>query len=297
MNKKLSLSKTKLGFIFLIPACALIAFSNIIPFIWNLILSFQKWNAYDEPKWIFFDNFIKAFDDSVFKMSIVNSIFLGISSTIISVFLGVVLALAVFRLGRTEGAIYRLILFMPSMMPMSVIGLMFIFMLNYEYGIVNQILRFIGLGSLTKAWLSDPKLVMWVLTIVRGWKGLGLPLMLCVAAMQGIPDSLFESATLDGASTVSVYRKIVLPLIKPIIELSFVLTLMSSFKSYDIVKIMSNGGPGRSSYVVPMHMLDAGFVNNKFGYAAAMGTLFTVIILIIVVIAQKLLKGGEQYEY
>ncbi len=297
MNKKEKNYKRTLGIIFLLPSILLIAFSNVIPFVWNLILSFQKWDGFAEPKWIGFDNFIHAFSDRIFLSSIVNSIILGIGSTCISVLLGVILALCVFRLNSKEGAVYRLILFMPYMLPMSVIGLMFIFMLNFQYGIVNQFLTFIGLGFLKRAWLSDQNTVMWTLTIIRGLKSLGLPLMLCIAAMQAIPLSLFESANLDGATTLKTYTKIVLPLMKPTIIMSFILTLMSSFKVYDIVKIMSNGGPGRASYVVPMYMMDNAFKYDKFGYASSMGTIFTIIVLTIVILSQKILKGDEQYEY
>lgn len=295
-KRRLSRSKRIIGMIFLAPSVIFILFSNAIPFAWNLILSFQKWDGFGAPAWVGIANFTRALGDKNYYNATVNSLSLGVFSSVLTVLLGVLLAFALFRFTVREGGTYRLVLFLPYLLPMSVIGLMFSFMLNYQYGPLNQLLRAIGLGSWSKAWLSDPSTVMPVLVFVRGWKTLGMTMLLCVAAIQSIPGSLFESAYLDGASTMKIYLRIVLPLIMPVIALSLLNTLMSSFKSYDIVKIMTNGGPGRMSYVVPMVMMDQGFSYKNFGYSASMGTIFTAVVMVVIVIANRLMRS-EAYEY
>lgn len=294
--RPLNHSKRIIGILFLLPSVILILFSNAVPFLWNLILSFQKWDGFGDPQWVGWSNFSRVIADKNFYNATLNSLSLGILSSILTVVLGVLLAFALFRFSVREGGTYRLVLFLPYLLPMSVIGLMFSFMLNFQYGPLNQLLRLIGLESWAKAWLSDPATVMPVLVFVRGWKTLGMTMLLCVAAIQAIPGSLFESAYLDGATTMKIYRKIVLPLIMPVIALSLLNTLMSSFKSYDIVKIMTNGGPGRMSYVVPMVMMDQAFSYKNFGFSAAMGSVFTAVVMVVIVIANRLMRS-EAYEY
>ncbi len=294
--RKIQSGKRRIGLLFLLPSILLIVFSNLIPFVWNTILSFQSWDGYGPIEWVGFSNFAKVISEKNFWLSTQNSLTLGVFSSLITVLLGVVLAFCVFRFQVREGGAYRLVLFMPYLLPMSVIGLMFTFMLNYEYGVLNEILRFLGLGALAKPWLADAKAVMPVLILIRGWKGLGMTMLLCIAAMQAIPVSLFESARLDGASLMKTYLRIVIPLILPVIALSLLNTLMGSFKAYDVVKIMTNGGPGRASYVVPMLMMDHAFKYNKFGYAASMGSVFTLIVLAVIALANLLIRS-EKYEY
>lgn len=291
-----SLSKSVIGTIFIIPTLMFVAFSLFIPTIWNLILSFQQWDGFNVREWIYADNYIKAFKDDFFMKSLFNSAFIAVVTTIFAVVMGVMLAGLIYRLGKKEGAIYRLIIFMPSMIPLSIIGLLFTFIYNSEMGILNQFLKLIGLETLKTAWLENQSTVMWCISVVGIWKILGLTMMLCFAAMQMIPVTLLESSKLEGASYRKQFTAIMLPLIRPIIQLSAVFTLMVSFKSYDLVFILTKGGPAGFSYTVPLYMIDTGFGYNEFGYSSAMGVILTVAVMTCVFILNKLL-GGEKYEY
>ncbi|NMO97676.1 carbohydrate ABC transporter permease [Paenibacillus lemnae] len=284
------------GLLFLLPALTFILFSIFIPTVWNFLLSFQEWDGFQQYRWVGMANYVQAFEDRVTRNSLYNSIFIAVISTFFAVVIGIALAALIYRLGRKEGAVYRLILFMPSMLPIAIIGLLFTFMYNPEMGLVNAFLRAIGMDSFAKAWLENKDTVLWSIVIVGIWRIAGLTMMLCFAAIQNIPASLFESARLDGAGFMKQFFQLVLPLIKPIVQLSAVFTLVMQFKTYDLVFVMTQGGPGSASKTIPLHMIDTAFTYNEFGVSAAMGFILTVIVAIIILLTSRLLRG-EYYEY
>ena len=282
--------------LFLVPALLFITYAVYIPFGWNTVLSFQKWNGFSSPEWIGTDNYSKIFSDPIAIKSLGNTVFLGLVSTLGAVVLGVLLAALVYQVYRREGVFYRLILFMPVMLPGAIVGLLFVFIFNSEMGMLNSLLRAIGLGDVTTAWLENKNTVMWCLAFVNIWKMAGLTMILSFAAMQMLPVSIFESSKLEGATNRRQFISLILPMIRPTILLSAVYSLAVNFKSYDIVSIMTGGGPGTISSVVPIYMIKTGFKFGQFGYSAAQGTVLAVIIILIVLIIKRVFRG-ESYEY
>jgi raffinose/stachyose/melibiose transport system permease protein len=295
-QKKLNLNRIITRIFFLLPALLFIFYAVYIPFGWNTVLSFQEWNGFSEPKWLGLKQYTAIFEDPVAIKSLVNSVFIGLASTIGAVFVGVALAAFVYQVYRKEGALYRLILFMPVMLPSAIVGLLFVFMFNAEMGLVNNFLRAIGLNGLTKAWLENKNTVLWCLVFVNVWKMSGLTMMLSFTAMQILPIDIFESSKLDGASVLRQFFHLILPLIRPTILLSAVYSLAVNFKSYDIVWIMTKGGPGTTSHVTPIYMIKTGFRFGKFGFSAAQGMVLTAIVILIVVVIKRVFRS-EKYEY
>lgn len=282
--------------LFLVPALLFILYAVYIPFGWNTVLSFQNWNGFSQPEWAGADNYTKTFSDATALKSLGNTMFLGLVSTIGAVVIGVALATFIYQVYRREGAFYRLILFMPVMLPAAIVGLLFVFIFNPEMGLLNSLLNAVGLGNLTTAWLENKNTVMWCLAFVNTWKMSGLTMMLSFAAMQMLPASIFESSKLDGASNTRQFFSLILPMIRPTILLSAVYSMAVNFKSYDIVSIMTGGGPGTTSSVVPIYMIKTGFKFGEFGFSAAQGMVLAVTILIIVAIVRRVFRG-ETYEY
>ena len=163
-------------------------------------------------------------------------------------------------------------------------------------GLLNNLLRSIGLDNLTTAWLENKSTVMWCIALVNIWKMSGLTMMLSFAAMQMLPASIFESSKLEGAGYPRQFFSLILPLIRPTVLMTAVYTLTVNFKSYDIVSVMTGGGPGTISYVVPINMVKTAFNFGDFGYAAAQGVIITVIVILSVVLMNRVFKG-EKYEY
>lgn len=282
--------------LFLLPAIAVMIFTVYIPFGWNGVLSFQEWNGFAEPEFIGFDNFAKIFNDATAMRALGNSIFLAVFGTAFAVTLGITLAGLIFKVTRKEGALYRLIIFLPVMLPTAVVGLLFTFVFNHDVGLLNNFLRAIGLGQYAMAWLENSNTVMWCLVAVNVWKVAGLTMMLCYAAMQLLPESIFESSRIDGASYLRQFFSLILPLIKPTILISAVYSLVLNFKSYDLVFVMTRGGPGTVSQTVPINMMKTAFAFNEFGYSAAMGLVLCAVVILVIVIVRRILKG-ESYEY
>ena len=283
------------GFLFLLPAALFLLYANFIPFLWNTILAFQDWNGFRAASWAGLDNFRRAFADELVRSSLGNSLYLALVSTLGAVLLGVVLAAFLYRLGSREGTVARLILFMPSMMPIAVIALLFTFIYNPTMGILNNLLSLLGRGDLANAWLEDRNTVMFCIAVVSIFRMTGSSMLLCFADMQVIPTSFLESSVLDGAGYRQQYFRILLPLIRPTILLTTINTLSVNFKTYDTVFILTRGGPGNLSKTVPILMTETAFIHSEFGYSAAMGVMLTVVIMAIIALSNKAL-GGEQHE-
>ena len=271
--------KTKiLGVIFLIPITLFLIYSVVVPFIWNIVLSFQEWDGMGEAKFAGIANYIETLKDPLVLKSILNSVILALGSTIGAVAVGLLLATLLFRITDRSAPAFRLILFSPSMLPIAVVGLMFTFIYNPEMG------------------LQEKETAMVCIIIAAVGKASGTVMLLCFAAMQTIPASLYESCKLDGGGYVKQMTQLVFPLIKPMILLSVMNTLGAQFKTYDIVYVMTQGGPGTLTYTTPIHMTKTAFTFGEFGYSAAMGVEFTVVVIFFILIARFLLRG-ESYEF
>jgi raffinose/stachyose/melibiose transport system permease protein len=163
-------------------------------------------------------------------------------------------------------------------------------------GILNNFLRSIGLGNLTEAWLAKPPLNLYAICAVNVWRSVGLPMILTYAALQSIPISLFEASKLDGATYLGQVRLIVLPLLRPIILTATTFLLIINFKAYDLVLVLTKGGPGNTSRIVPIHIVQTAFTFNNFGSAASMGVIMTFVVLAVLGIT-RLIMRSETYEY
>lgn len=293
VNRKIVLA----GFAFMLPAFLVMLITIIIPLCWNIYLSFCEWNGGGSAVFIGLQNYIQSFTTKATRDAVIHSIFIGIVSTLVSVFLGVAFALALYRIkGKLSGAA-RVVFYSPSMLPMTVLGLLFTFIFaSSDKGLLNGILRLIGLESLQHAWLADSSTVLWVIAFIQGWRCSGTIMMLSYTAMLNIPASLFESAELEGCGYIKKSWYIILPLIKQTIRLALSMTLVWAFKTYDLVWTMTQGGPANMSMTAPIMMIKTGFSYNQYGYAAAIGIICTVLIGICIIIGRSILRG-ETYEY
>lgn len=296
MEKRGTAHLRALGVLFTLPALLFITFTTVVPILWNLALSFTSWNGNSSLQADGLANYMHAFSDSDTLLGFRNSILISAASTLIAILSGFILALLIYRMGRREGAFYRFVFFTPSMTPFTVIGLLFVFILSPDTGLLNSLLGIFGLNSLQHAWLGEPQTVLWCISIIGGWRFTGIVMMLFYTAVTSIPPSMFEAGRIDGAGYFKQVRIIILPLIKPTVQLTVMMVLMWSFKTYDVVWTMTKGGPGNVSKTVPIRMLEVGFQYNQFGYAAAIGVLLTILVSVSILAVQRLTRG-DRYEY
>lgn len=283
------------GYLFMAPAAVMIIVFMIVPLLWNVALSFCSWNGNSSVKFVGVSNYLSIFENESILVTLQRSIILAITATAVSMLLGMLYAFLLYRLREREQQIFRFVFFSPAMLPMTVTGLLFVFVLSSN-GLLNGLLSLLGLESLQHAWLADPKVALWVLGIVQGWKGCGVIMILCTTAILALPSSLYECARLEGANYWQQVRIIMLPLIKPTLKLLLSMTVMSAFKSYDIVYAMTKGGPAEYTYTAPMKIVQLGFSYNEYGTAAALGTILVIVASVFVIGARFALRG-ETYEY
>lgn len=295
MKKKYGRYHRVMSISFLIPAAVMILIFTAIPLGWNVGLSFFEWNGNSAMKFVGLQNYLDIWNGPTIRITFQRSIKLALIMTAVAMLLGMVYAFLLYRLSQKKQAVFRFILFSPAMLPMTVIGVLFVFVLSSK-GLLNGFLGLVGLESLQKAWLVDPKVSLWVIGIIAGWRQSGVIMMMVMAAMLSIPESLFESAKLEGAGYAVQIRTIILPLIKPTLRLLLSTTVLNGFKSYDIIYAMTEGGPGEFTYTASMKLIQMGFGYNRFGTAAAIGTVLIIVVTIFVVLARFLMRG-ETYEF
>lgn len=285
-----------LGAAFMAPAAILICFATLLPVLWNLVLSFADWKGSGSFAFSGISQYIKVFTTKAALKTIGHSLTISLIASATAMTLGVSLALMIYRVSRLEGAIFRFLFYGPGMLPMTVVGLLFTFVLATDEGLVNNFLRLIGLPQAATAWLASKGLILVVVGIVQGWRSSGAIMMLTYTAILSIPEFLFESARLDGASYLTQVRLIILPLIRSTIQMAFSMMVMWAFKTYDIVWSMTGGGPGDLSKTTPILIVEQAFKFNRYGYASALSIVYAFLIILFIIIIRKGL-GGESYEY
>lgn len=296
MDKRLKIGVSKIGLIFLTPSVLFIIACLVIPLIWTIVLSMQKWDGFHSPEWVGLSNYSDSFGSKVLMKSLLNSVYYGLVSTVGSVILGLFAATLLLKMGSREGGFFRLVLYSPAMLPIAVVGMMFVFFYNPTIGVVNQLLEIISLERLQQVWLQDSRTAMPSIIIAAVWKNMGANMVLCFAAMQAIPKSLYESSHIDGAGFWRQTFSITYPLTRPMILLTTINTLGRQYKSYGIIKTMTNGGPGNLTATVPIQIVKTGFGFGYFGSAASMAVILTIVVAISILITRFVLNG-DSYEY
>jgi raffinose/stachyose/melibiose transport system permease protein len=282
-------------FIFLAPAFLLLALFVYYPVVKNLIFSYYDWNPFQtEKKFIFFTNYLRLFKDPVFYIALKDNVLYAGISYLFQVCGGLILAAILEdKLFRRFAPFLRTIYFLPVLISMTVIGLLFGFVYSPESGLLNSFLNSIGLHSFTTGWLGNNKTAMIAVIAVSQWQSIGYTTMLYIVAIQKIPKELYEAATLDGANKVRSFFHITVPQVKEMIFVLSIYTVTGSFLVFNEVFVMTGGGPGYSSQVLSTYLYQKAFVDNEMGYASSIANIILVITLLFYFIQNKFIKTGE----
>jgi len=272
-------------YFFVIPGLIIILLFVYYPIVQNLIYSVQDWDLFSGSKeFIGFKNYRKLFSSDAFWVAFKNNLWYIAISLVFQVGISLMLAAVLenMRMKRLS-AIYRTTFFIPSLISLTVIGLLFTFVFEPQ-GILNTFLRSVGLDSLARGWLGDEKTAIFSVIAVSQWKSIGYTMMLLIVAIQRIPQEITEAATLDGASRLESFFHITIPMIKDTILTVMIITTSGGFLVFNEVYIITNGGPYGSSEVLSTILYKNAFVHGKIGYASAIGNvilLFSVIFALI----------------
>jgi len=282
----------------LLPTFLVFCIFTVYPMLGGIYYSFFDWSGTSSVKeFIGLDNYQRIFHDAVIPKAILNDYFFVFIKLIGIMLLALFFAVALTQLKIKEAPFYRIVFFFPNIMSVVVIGILWQFIYNPNIGVVNGVLRSIGLEEWARPWLGDMTWALPSVAIPAIWAGIGLFMLLLMGGITNIPKSLYEAAHIDGASEWQQFWKITVPLIWPQIKTSIIYIVITSLNgSFVLVQVMTSGGPGMATEVMGSYLYQKAFEDFQFGYGAAIGVLILVISLVTVVVLQFILKK-EKVEY
>lgn len=290
---KKGMQKYGMAYLFIAPAIILMGIFMVIPLVRSFYLSAFKWNGMVEPKYVGMKNYMSLFKDPKFGVALSNTIIYMIFTVLLTVVIGMLLAIAIER--RLRGwKLYKFIYYVPVMMSITVVATLFAKIYEPNYGILNSILQFLHLDFLQNAWLGNPSTVLGSIIFTSVWQYSGFTMILFLVAFEGIAPDIQEAATLEGVTEVQRMRYITIPCVKRIIYVTIMLQMIFSFKSFDIIWVMTKGGPGTSSEILGTLLYKTAFNYQDFGYASAIAVVMTFIIGTISIIYMKASSIGGQ---
>ncbi|WNS46198.1 sugar ABC transporter permease [Paenibacillus sp. MMS20-IR301] len=270
------------GWLFIAPEVIGMLVIAVFPLLFSLVLSLTEWNLVGGLSAIHFvglDNFIELFKDNRFLLALKNNVLFTIGTVPVTMVLGVVLSALIHKKLYAK-TFFKVAFFVPYICSTVAIAAVWQALYHPSKGPVNQILMQLGLSDPPR-WLVDTSFSLIAIMIIYVWQLLGYQIIIFLAGMTNIPEELYEAATIDGASGIGQFRRITLPLLGPTTFFLAITSTISSFKIFDMIKFLTNGGPNYSSTVIVYQIYEEGFERFKMGYASAMSWVLFLIILLV----------------
>ncbi|MBZ4644579.1 MAG: sugar transporter permease [Clostridia bacterium] len=279
----------------LLPALLFYITFVVYPIFRSFFYGFYDWNGLSKPNYIGLQNFKEILTDKVFWLSFKNNIYVVVASVFGQVPIGLILAIILNQ--KLKGArFFRSAFFMPMILSTVVVGLLWSTILNSQVGILNIVLKKMGLGRLALDWLGNPDIAMYSVSAIIIWQFIGLYMIIFMAALQNIPEEVLESASIDGAGPVKKLFYIILPMLWDTVKTAVVLCIAGSMRSFDLVFVLTQGGPAHATELMATYMYNKTFSVYKYGYGSAVSLVIFIISFGFIVISQKLL-GNKSAEY
>lgn len=281
---------------FVLPCLLLYTCLVFVPIIVSFYSGMLNWNGIGTSEFIGFGNFQRMFtSDPVFWPSVRNTFLLAGFSMVVQLPLALGIAILISRFVRRTGFLISSY-FLPVILSVAVIGQLWKTVYNPASmgGMINQILIKFGLDSWTHSWLTEPKVAIYAIIVVGLWQYLGYHILIQFTGIQNIPSDIYEAAKIDGADGFKADRYITLPLIVPIFKISVVLSFIGSLQSFDLIMVMTGGGPAHATDVISSHMYNMSFLSMKYGYGSAIASFLVVVCLAATLIINVLFNKLEK---
>ncbi|WP_051344233.1 carbohydrate ABC transporter permease [Alicyclobacillus herbarius] len=287
----------KSGYGMLIPSFALLLLFMYYPAVVALVFSFSNWDGFNPPQFTGLQNYIQVLGDKVFWISMEHLGIWTVLSTIITLLVPLIVAVLIFHLkSKRAQYIYRVLFVIPMVVP-GVVGLMvWSFMYDPTVGVINALLKSLGLQSWIQNWLGNPHIALYSLIFVGFPFVVPFNLLIYFAGLQNIPESVFEAARLDGVGRLRRFVQLEVPLVLGQLKLLMILTIIQLLQNVMMPLIMTNGGPGYSTYVPGLYMYFQAFQNGQFGLGMAVATIIFVIVLALTWVQIKYIRPSTEYE-
>jgi multiple sugar transport system permease protein len=281
---------------FVAPNLAAVAVFMLFPLGFSLYMSFQNWDLFTPPKFVGLANFRNLFTgDPLFIIALRNSVVYTVGTIVPTVLISLAVAGVLNRKVKGSG-VFRTIVFLPLAVSSVVMAVVWQFVFNTDNGLLNIVLGWIGLGPVP--WLVDPKWAMVSLCMVSVWRSVPFATVILLAAMQGVPDSLYEAARLDGAGELRQFVSITVPLVRGALSFVVVISIIHAFQAFDLVYVLTgrNGGPETATYVLGIMLFQHAFAFLEFGYASALAWVMFAILLVLTVVQLRLTRRRTTME-
>ncbi|MEX1126574.1 MAG: sugar ABC transporter permease [Acidimicrobiia bacterium] len=273
------------------PALALFAFAVLGPIVATGVFSFFDWNGFGPLEPAGMANYLRAVNDPIFRASFLH-VFIYIALTIF-LEVGVGLVLAGMVTARPRGsAFFRVAFFIPVMLPMVVVAVLWGFVYNPDFGLLNSALDTVDLGAFTNIWLGDTRTALIAVSVVSGWVFAGFYMAIFYAGFKQIPTDVIEAARIDGATEIQAFWRVKVPMIRNVIEVALLLCITGGFQSFDLFYVLTNGGPYNSTEIPTTYLVKVVFRNQEVGYGSAMAVIMTLVVLVLGALYVRLRRRG-----
>lgn len=285
-QQKRTFKRNLIGYSFVLPNFIGYFIFVFLPVIFTFVLCVMKWDGSDAPmKFVGIQNFVKLFHDSGFIISLKNTLVYAVWTVPLTMVAA--LLIAVLLNSKIKGIIlFRTAFFFPYVASLVAVGAVWNMLFQPEFGPINEFLKFIGIQNPPR-WCASTDWAMTVIVIVSVWKYMGYYMVVYLAALQGISKDLYEAASIDGATGFNKFRYITIPMLTPTTFFVVIMLTIQCFKVFDLIYVMTGGGPGRATNVIVNHIYNSAFVDFKFGYASAGAVVLFLIVLVITMIQFK----------
>ena len=268
------------GWFYLLPAFLVYLLFTFIPIIETFRASFYDWNGFSETQtFIGLDNYVNLLSDPLFLKAISNNLVFIIFYSIIPILIGLLLSAILTGKPIPGFSFFRTVFFLPQVISMVVVGVIWRWMFNPVSGPINQFFSLIGLDQLRQAWLGSFKYALPAVGLIGSWVQYGFCMVLFLAGMQRIPLEYYEAASLDGANSLKQFLHITVPGLKSEIGVAMITTMIAALRVFDLIYSTTRGGPGETTLVTGFLIYRSAILNNRIGYGAAIATILTIIIL------------------
>jgi multiple sugar transport system permease protein len=285
-------NRTLVGWAFILPNFVGFAALTLVPVVIALALSFLKWNSYDSPTWAGLDNFRRMVGSDTFWTALTNTAYYAVGH--IPLTLALSLGFAVLLNRKLRGInFFRTALFFPYVTSLVAAAVVWNMLFSPEFGPVNQALHALGIAD-PPGWTTSTTWAMPAVILTSVWRDLGYYMVIYLAGLQTIPAYLHEAAEIDGANGWQRFRNVTLPGLRPTTFFVLIMLTISSFKVFDLVQVMTEGGPGRSTLVLSQLIFREGITEGRFGYASAISMVLFAVVLTVTLVQFRLQKRWEQ---
>lgn len=292
-SKKILVKDDLYGYLMILPAMFFFVLFLLFPVFKAFQISFYNYSGIGEMvNFIGLDNYIKSLSDTAFLNSLINTLKLMLFDLGTSLPLAFILAYLIY-INIPGWRFFSITLFIPHIVPIIVAALVWRFMYETNFGLVNSFLRTIGMDSLARNWLGTYETAFASATVAWVWKSIPFPLLVFYGAMLRIPKELFEAAKIDGANGWQTFKNILVPLMAPVISMLLILSIATTFRSFDMLWVLTQGGPGNSTTISAIHIFKQAFLVNKYGYANALAVEVIFIVGGIVTLGMTLLRKKQ----